>query len=61
MATTEMKFNLLWSILGAIFGYILGTLLLGTNVFAGTGLALPELGLFLGFIAGGFKEKLGLI
>jgi len=60
MADKLISFSVLFAVLGAILGFILGTLLLGTNVFAGTGLALPELGLFLGFLAGGFKDKFNL-
>ena len=59
MATTEIKFNLFWALLGGIFGFILCTLLEGTEIFP-TSILLPQLGLFIGVIAGGFKEQLNL-
>ena len=59
MAATDFKFSLLWAILGGIFGYVLATLLDSTAIFNAIA-NLPEIGIFIGFIAGGFKDKLNL-
>ncbi len=59
MAATGLKFNLLWAVLGAIFGFVVATLLEDTAIFNAIG-NLPEIGIFLGFIVGGFKDKLDI-
>ena len=53
----KISFNLIYAILFAVLGFVLGKLLLGTGVFVDTGLALAKIGLFLGFLVGGFKDK----
>ena len=52
-------FNVLWSLLGGIFFFIAGVLLADTAIFAAVN-NLPAIALFLGGVAGGFKEKLNL-
>ena len=59
MADTKIGFSLLWAVLGGIFGFVLATLLEDTSIFGAIN-NLPEIGLFVGFIAGGFKDKLEL-
>ena len=59
MAVSDLKFSLLWAVLGGILGFVLATLLEDTAIF-GAIPNLAEIGLFVGFLAGGFKDKLGI-
>jgi len=55
----ELGFSLLWGIVGGIIGFILATLLDSTGIFPIA--SLPQIGLFLGVLAGAFKDKLELL
>jgi len=55
----EMGFSLLWAIVGGIVGFIVGTLLDATGIFPIANI--PQIGLFLGLLAGAFKDKLDLM
>ena len=57
----ENEFSLLWAIAGGIFCWFLCILLADTAILPGTIVNLPAIGLFLGFLAGGFKDKLNII
>ena len=59
MATTGMKFDFLWALLGGIIFFILAVLLEDTSIFNAID-NLPEIGLFLGVILGGFRERIGI-
>ena len=58
MATTKgIGYYAAWGILGGIAGWFLASLLDATAIFDMIP-ALPEIGLFLGFALGVFKDKL---
>jgi len=59
MADTKPQFNFLWAVLGGIVFWILFTLLDSTSIFSAVA-NLPAIGLFLGVLVGGFKDKLNL-
>ena len=56
MATDKKLFNPLLALLLGIFGWLFAWLAQGTGIFPWENL--PEIGLFLGVLIGGFKEKL---
>ena len=55
----KVSFNLLYAILFGILGWVFATLLADTAIFAAIA-NLPEIGLLIGFLAGGFKGKIEL-
>ena len=55
----KLGFNRLGAIIFGILGWVLATLLDATGIF-GAIANLPEIGLFIGVLAGGFKDKIGL-
>ena len=55
----KVGFSILHAIIFGILGFVLAELLASTLIFSAI-LNLGSIGLFLGFIAGGFKDKLNL-
>lgn len=56
-ASKGIGYYLAWGILGGIGGWLLGTILGATDIFSMVP-NIPEIGLFLGFMVGAFKDKL---
>ena len=59
MAIKEFEFSLLGAIAGGIGLWFIATLLAATTIFPIANL--PAIGLLLGVLAGGFKDKLNIL